>query len=270
MKKVLVVFLLIALLVSLCACSVPANSFMSKSMVNSLSKKIGEPKAVVTLTYTSGKDEYVVKITYKLLFEQAPIAVTRFIQIATKDANSYDNTIIDTLESTNKSYMIMGRYEKREDSGSTKYYNLRTTDNTFAGEFKSNDYSQPKDGYADFKVLSLAMFHEADGDHFNSANGTIIMALGNKITLNSANYAVFAEFESMDVIVNNGEPQPHTKVDSTVLSYLKGLASRTTHPVYDASNESAGSTSVSMISNPPTLSVKILGDYDWTKLPTIR
>ena len=264
MKKVLIAVVLIALLVSLCACSVPSDSFMSKAQVNSLVKRYGEPKAELTLDYKVGNDELKVTVTYKLLLDKAPIAVTRFIQLA--NAGAYDDTVIDTLDTSLK-YMVMGRYKKID----SKYNDMRTADVNFAGEFKSNDYREPKGGYTEFKIFSLAMYHEDNGEHFNSANGTLILALaGEGKTLNSANYAVFAEFESMTVSINGGDPTTHTKVSSSVQSNLMGFNTRAKQDVYDFNNPDASAKSVSMISNAPTLTVKILGEYDWSKLPTIR
>lgn len=271
MKKALVAIVLIALLFTLCACGIPANSFMSKTKVNSLAKKIPNPQAVVTLSYTKGNDNFDVAITYDLLLEQAPIAVIRFIQIASKSENSYENTIVDTLNTSDK-YLVMGRYEKRQDN---KYFNVRTTDSTFIGEFKSNDYREPSNGYAEFKILSLAMFHEkdSDGEHFNSADGTLIMSLANDITLNSANYAVFAQWSSITVVTNGKTEDAKTytrNVPSLVQNHLMGFTSRTTQSIYDASDDGASSVSVSIVSSAPTLSVRILGVDDLKKLPTIR
>lgn len=267
MKKALVALVMIALLVCLCACSVPSNSFMSKAQVNSLLKRYPEPKAVVTLSYKAGNDEFDVSITYKLLLEQAPIAVTRFIQIANKEENGYNNTLVDTLNTSDK-YMIMGRYEQKEDN---KYYNVRTADVNFAGEFKSNDYREPQGGYAEFKMFSLAMYHENDGEHFNSANGTLILALSSEILLNSANYAVFAEFESISVSTNGGEAKSYSKVPSIIRDHLMGFTTRTTYSIYDANDENAGSVSAQIMSTKVTLNVEVFGsDDNWKKLPTIR
>ena len=264
MKKVLVALVMIALLVSLCACSVSPDSFMSKAQVNSLVKKYPNPQAVVTLKYETAGTEFEVMVTYNLMLEKAPIAVTRFIQIA--NADGYNNTLVDTLDAVNKKYMVMGRYEQKDD----KYYNVRSGDTTFAGEFQSNGYRMPTGGYEEFSLFSLAMYHDNNADSFNSANGTLLLALDSNMVLNSANYAVFAEFESMTVRSNDGE-KSYKKVSDMVLNHLKSFSARKANQVvYDSENENASSVSVSIMSTQVTLTVEILGDYDWTKLPTIR
>ena len=271
MKKVLVAFLMVALLFSLCACGVSSDNFMSRSQVSSLVKQYPNPQAVVTLNYeTSTNEKFEVKITYNLLLEQAPLAVTRFIQIA--NDGGYDNTLVDTLDNSSHTYMIMGRYEQRDD----KYYNVRLADTTFAGEFESNKYRMPKGGYTDFSLFSLAMYHDANGESFNSANGTLILALASEtsekpITLNSANYAVFAEYESMTVRIDDGDVNSYKKVSDTVLNHLKNFTTRKSNqPVYDPNDPNASSVAVTIMNTKITLSVEILGNYDWTKLPTIR
>ena len=267
MKKVLVAFVMILLLVSLCACSVPADSFMSRTKVNSLVKNYPEPKAVVTLNYTTGSVNFEVQITYKLLLDKAPIAVTRFIQIANE--GGYDGTLVDTLDTSYK-YLIMGRYGKLD--GESKYYNFRSGDVAFAGEFAQNGYREPSGGYAEFKTLSLAMYHENDGEHFNSANGTLILAL-EKDTLNPANYAVFAEFESVTVREGEGELKsyPEGRVPDYIKSHLLGFTARTTRSVYDLHDENKSPFSVQIMSTEPTLKVTVSGSSDnWKKLPTIR
>ena len=267
MKKVLVAFLMIALLVSLCACSVPAGSFMGRAQVNSLVKKYGTPQAELTIKYEAGADKVVVKVTYDLLLDKAPLAVTRFIQIANE--GGYEDTFIDQLETTYKTYMVMGRYAK-DEVDSKKYYDLRSADVAFAGEFESNKYRQPKGGYAEFKMFSLAMYHENVGEKFDSANGTLILSLSSQTRLNSADYAVFAEFQSMTVYVNEKQTYSYTKVDPSVLANLQSFTTATSHDVYKKDNPNTTTSNVKIISAEPTLSVKILGDSDWSKLPTIR
>ena len=264
MKKVLIALLMVAVLLSLCACTVASGSFMSKAQVNSLVKKYGEPKAELTLNYTTGGTNVEVKITYKLLLEQAPIAVTRFIQIAQDEEAGYNETRIDTYNTT-YNYMIMGRY--RQTDG--KYYDMRAGNVNFAGEFASNDYRKPKAGYAEFKMFSLAMYHEEGGENFDTANGTLILALANK-TLNSDNYTVFAEFESLTRRIGDAEPTQHSKVPNDILANLKGFTQRASKNVYEYGNESAGFKSISIMQSEVKLTVKILGDIDGSKLPTIR
>ena len=262
MKKVLVALVIIALLVSLCACSVPSNSFMSKAQVNSLVKKYPNPQAEITLKYKTGNTNFEVKVTYNLLLDKAPIAVTRFIQIANE--GGYNNTLVDTLNTTYK-YVVMGRYRHEQEG----YYNARSEDVSFAGEFQSNKYRKPKGGYAEFKIFSLAMFHDNDAEHFDAANGAMILALSNQ-TLNSANYAVFAKFDSMKVSTDDGATYAtYDKVASYVRDHLMGFTTRSSKNVYESYKEGAKTVSVSLMSTEVTLNVEILGDYDWSKLPTI-
>lgn len=257
---------MILLLVSLCACTVSPTSFLSKSKVRSLVSSYPEPTAVVTLNYKTGNNDFRVEITYKLLLDKAPLAVTRFIQIA-KDGG-YDGTLIDKYDSSYK-YMVMGRY-KAEDS---KYYNARSKDTTFAGEFKQNGYSMPSGGYADFTFFSLAMYHDEAAKNFDSANGTLILDLSNEESgLNSANYAVFAEFVSMSVYTNDElTTKDRDNVPGYILAHLMGFTGRTTRTVYDSADENARSSSVQILSSEPTLTVEVFGsDDDWKNLPTIR
>ena len=270
MKKVLVALVLVALLVSLCACSVvPSNSFMSKSKVNSLVKHYPEPKAVVTLEYTTGGNKFKVEITYKLLLDKAPIAVTRFIQIANE--GGYENTLVDTVKSssTSKKYAIMGRYANEQNT----YYNLRANDVKFAGEFESNGYREPQGGYAKFKIFSLAMYHGETGEDFDSADGTLILALeGADHTLNPANYAVFAEFESMAIYTNGELTTPiRTTVSGDIQAHLKSFTGVTTRTVHDGQTADAKTSEQKITSTEVKLSVTIADTQDgWSKLPTIR
>ena len=264
MKKVLVAFVMILLLLSLCACSVPANSFMSRAQASSLAKKYPNPQAVLTLTYKTDGKTIEMKITYDLLLAQAPIAVTRFIQLANEGA--YDGTVVDTYDSTYK-YVVMGRYGKDEEDN--RWYDYRSADITFAGEFEQNGYRAPRDGYAQFETYSLAMYHENSGSQFDSANGTFLLALKSD-TLNSSNYAVFAHFASM-TILTDGEvtTQETTSKRPQLNDKMTSLTGRTTRTVYDV--DGSNSRSVQIVSSEVTLTVEISETPDgWKKLPTIR
>lgn len=272
MKKVLTALLLISLLFALCACGgtgghVSAESFMSRAKVNSLVKRYGEkPQAELTLSYTSSGDEVVVKVVYDLLLEQAPLAVTRFIQIANE--GGYEGTLADTLNKDHD-YIVMGRYKKFDDDN--YYYDVRGGQTTFAGEFKQNDYKQPKGGYATFGMFSLAMYHANDGAQFDAANGTLILSLTSdeKKVLNSANYAVFAQLASISVKVGKGELVDYRKVPSFVRENLYGFSARVTRKVYDRYDDTKGYVSVQMMSTAVKLHVEMLGNHDWSKLPKI-
>ena len=265
------------MLFTVCACSyVPSTSFLSRSQLNSLIKAYGTDTLQAEVTLTYDKSDYgdtkqrEVTITYNLLLDKAPLAVIRFIQLANEGV--YENTLIDTYDSTYY-YMVMGRYagiKESESSNSYKYYN-RQSDRTFAGEFRQNKYGEPEGGYAQFSTFSLAMYHanKADGSSFDQANGTLILAL-DKVSLNSNNYAVFAQFSSLtyklDGVVQGSEDR--TKVPDNIMTDLKSFSSTTARTVL-ASEEDTVGTSIRMLSTRVFLSVRILGDYDWNKLPQI-
>ena len=268
MKKVLVAIVLITLLVSLCACGVSHNSFMSRAKVNQLVKSYPNPQAEVTFKYETAGNNYQVKVTYNLLLDKAPIAVTRFIQLAIDGA--YDDTLVDTLDSSKK-YVVMGRYQKNAEDG--KYYKVRTADVTFAGEFESNEYREPSGGYAQFALYSLAMYHENKGEEFDSANGTLMLALTSDI--NAANYAVFAEYASMTILTNDViTTENATSRRPQLRDNLLSFSFRTSRDVYDANDPDVSSERISILttekSTNVTITVKILGEYDWKKLPTIH
>lgn len=271
--KVLTVLMVALLLVSLCACSyVPSTRFMSRMQVNSLVKEYGTPQAVVTLNYEINSQKVEVKILYNLLLEKTPLATVRFIQLANE--GFYDDTVIDTYNSTYK-YMIMGRYAYRESElqENKMLYFRNESDVTFKGEFKSNAYDEPSDGYAQFSILSLAMYHDdatSDIENFDKASGALIMAVANK-TLNSDNYAVFAEMVSVTLQNNDADPITYDgKVPSQLFSNLTYFTSRSSRNVYDDMTEEHYS-SISLMSTRVTIHVEILGgsgDY-WSKLPSI-
>ena len=282
MKKALVILVLVILLFSICACSyVPSKRFMSRSQVNSLVNEYGTPQAVVTLSYEM-KDggvekNFEIKLTYDLLLSQTPLAVIRFIQLANE--GYYNDTLIDTYNST-YNYMIMGRYiykdsvvsEKENDK--TCYVN-NALDVTFKGEFASNNYREPKDGYAQFNSFSLAMFHDEykneKNTNFDSANGALILALDEE-TLNSNNYAVFAHMVSMSY-KSGDKPavtMPNGGVHPQALANLKSFTQRINDRiVYTDTTEETKVPSFYMMKQIVTVQVEIVGNNDWSKLPRI-
>ena len=273
MKKVLVILVLVIMLVSICACSyVPSTRFISRSQVNSLVKEYGTPQAQLTINYTINNKDYEVVVTYNLLLGQTPLAVIRFIQLANE--GYYNDTIIDTYNST-YNYMILGRYIYKESvvtESKMNYYVNNNLDVTFKGEFASNKYREPKDGYAQFNIFSLAMYHDestSDNANFDTANGALILATSSK-TLNSNNYAVFAEMVSMSYKSGDSDPTVTTKVNSTALANLTSFTSRTSaRKIYTDETEEKTIPSFSMMNQTVTIQVKILGDNDWSKLPRI-
>ena len=271
MKKLLIVLLSVALLATLCACNyVPSTRFMSSAQVNALTKKYDKPQAELTLNYRTGSTDVEVKVVYDLLLSQTPIATVRFIQLV--NDGFYESTFMDNYDSTNK-YLTFGRYVyvQSKQNESKNVYLKNPMDVTFKGEFKSNGYRQPKEGYAQFSLLSLAMYHDAwteSNNTFDSANGYLIMAMANQ-TLNSDNYAVFATVNSITVKYGDKEATSHSNLPSDVNSILT-KTSKTSYTVYDDDSET-NSTSVSLLSesNRVKVHIEILGDYDWSALPKI-
>ncbi len=277
MKKILVVLMIVMMLATLCACNyVPSTRFLSKAQVNAIAGNFDDPQAEMTLNYTSNGENVEVKITYNLLLTKTPLAAIRFIQLTNE--GFYDDTVVDYYNSTNH-YWTLGRYRYEESKIQTQgkmVYLQNPCDKTFKGEFESNGYGMPKGGYAKFRILSLAMYYEpwTETDNtFDTANGHLIMSAANESsnasTLNSANYAVFAEMDSISVRrTTDGEFQTFGKVPSDILSQLTGFTSRTSRDVYDDDSE-ANKTSVSLMTTVVKIHVKMLGDYDWSKLPRV-
>ena len=279
LKRVLVLVVLAVVLVSVCACNtVPAKRFMSNSMVKKLTNEFNGVQAEVTLSYEirdgGVKKQFEIKIVYDLLVGQAPIAVTRFIQLA--NDGYYNDSIIDTYNQTYR-YMVMGRYLYKDSvvSENKQNYYANKTMPTFKGEFKSNNYSEPTGGYAQFESYSLAMYHEeskSDNANFDTAQGALILALDN--TLNSNNYAVFAHMYSTTYTVIDGDNvtsvehigKMHGMAETNLKSFT--ATSRRTS-VYTDATEEHKLPSVTMMDQLVTVKVRILGDYDWSKLPQI-
>ncbi len=275
MKKfsiAVVAVLLTLMLIVMCACtSVPATRFMTRAQVNSLSKQFPNPQAEVTLNYTISNKKLEVKIVYDLLLSQTPLATIRFIQLANE--GFYDDTVIDTYNSTNR-YMVLGRYIYKESKVSEKsemHYYQNPASVTFKGEFKSNGYREPSEGYAQFKIFSLAMYHDEWTDTNNTAdtaNGWLMLATANQ-TVNPDNYAVFAHMSSISYKIGDGDyGNSTTKVPSIIMDNLDDFTSRTSKTVYDDDSET-NSESISLMSTIVTVHIKILGNYDWSTLPRI-
>lgn len=264
MKKFLVVLLLAALMLTLCACNtVPSTRFLSSAQIESAARICETPQAEVTLTYSVNNTSVKVCIVYDLLLRQAPLATLRFIELV--NDGFYDNTVADTYNST-YGYLIMGRYSYVAES--KKYY-MHPSEETFKGEFKSNSYPQPADGYARFKMASLAMYHEdwtEENNTFDSANGYLMLMLSSE-KLNPDNYAVFAYLSSVTVTRDGKESDPFTTIPSDVYTNLTST-SRTTRAVYNA--DETTTQSVSMLSTLVTIQARMLGDYDWSALPKVR
>lgn len=270
MKKVLLAIMMLAVMVSISACAVvPSDSFLPRYRVASLAKEYGTPQAEVTFSYDVSGTHVEVIVTYNLLLDQTPLAVIRFIQLANE--GFYNGSLVDEYKSDSR-YVIMGRYSYLDSTlqEGQKYYQNKS-DVTFAGEFATNGYKEPSKGYAQFEPLSLAMYHDPDGESFNSADGALIMALDKQEhTLNYTNYAVFAQLDHMCIRYSNGDEveYPAGKISPDFIANLKSFTSKTSHTVYTDKQESS-SFSRSIMSVKVMLTVRILGNNDWSDLPQI-
>ena len=272
MKKILVILMIALMLATLCACSyVPATRFMSTVQVNSLAKKFDDPQVELTLDYTAKNGTKMqVVIVYKLLLTQTPLAVIRFVQLV--NDGFYDNTFVDSYVSQYH-YVTMGRYLYKPSTvqqNNPNAYFQNASEQTFKGEFKSNGYKEPKDGYAQFKILSLAMYHAdytEEDNNFDAANGYLIMALSAN-SLNSDNYAVFAEMNS--VTIKRGDSEPVTYTNRAPDDFVQNLSNtdRDSKRVYKDVSEQDFST-ISMMRIHVSVQFRLLGDYDWSKLPKV-
>lgn len=271
MKKFLRVLALVMcamLLFSLVACNGPKT--ISASKAKRLIDKYGIPQAQLTLNFTSNGKKMKYVITYDLLMDKTPTTVVNFINLV--ENKFYDNVIFQTYNSSQNFYRAAG-YSYREDSEGKSKVVENVSGITIPGEFESNLYSEPKGGYADFSMFSLAMYHENTADKFDSANGELIFSTGDSVTLNASNYAVFAKMVSLSVYTGDDEtPQTYTgKISEWALTALTKINSASSCNVTTAEGDSK---SVSLIhsSNIPRLvfSIEMLGGEWSSKLPKVN
>lgn len=268
MKKVVTTIVSLVMcfvmLFALCACN--QQGFLSKAQANRLYKTYGRPEAEMTIKYKKNSVNYEIRVVYSLLLDKTPIAVTNFINLV--NSGAYDNSIVDSYKSSYH-YVTMGKYKYEDD----RYYN-NTLAKEFVGEFESNGYREPDDGYSKFSILSLAMYHDESSDdrYFNTANGALILATSDS-TLNANNYAVFAEMKSLTFVVtdDNGSrilAENVKRVPDDVRKHLESF-STASQTIYE-SKESETSHSISIISTVVSLTVKMVdADTDWSKLPKV-
>ena len=239
---------------------------------NSLAKKFDDPRAELTLKYTAKNGTQMeVVIVYKLLLAQTPLATIRFIELVNE--GFYNDTFVDSYISQYH-YVTLGRYLYKNSTvqeNNPKVYLQNPSELTFKGEFKSNGYKEPKAGYAQFKMLSLAMYHgdyTEENNNFDSANGYLIMALSTTNMLNSENYAVFAEMQT--VTLRRGEQDPVTYTNRAPDDFVQNLCNtdRDSKRVYADVDETNYST-VSMMRIHVSVQFRLLGDYDWSQLPGV-
>lgn len=289
MKKVLRVFALlmcVMLLLSLVACNGP--SFMSASKVKKLVKDFGTPQAKMMLKFKLDSKEYRYVITYDLLLDKAPITVINFINLVLD--GFYDNAILDTYNSSNN-YFLAARYAYRVsgDADSAKMeVEYNSSGITMAGEFKSNGYAEPEGGYAQFSILSLAMYHEVENgkdnsEKFNSANGALVLSTATsssetKMPLNYKNYAVFAEISSVSVFEGDNENASYThsgddRIAGEWLSYLTKSTNTYSFsvPTVDGDTKSVQIMGTSSTVPRYVFSIEMLDEgRDWSKLPKVN
>lgn len=273
MKKVLIVILCAMLLFSFAACN--STGFMSASKVKKVVKELGTstPQAEMTLKFKSNGKEMTYVITYDLLLDKAPIAVINFINLV--NDGFYDNAILDSYVSQYNCY-IGARYAYRADGEGKLEGKQNTNENTFIGEFKSNNYPEPEGGYAQFSMFSLAMYHGELATDFDSANGAFILTTSETGTRNANNYAVFAKMNSIS-IYRDDETEPLAtykdgNMSSTYLKQMKDLNGRTYSIDMHAEDGTSNSVTVLGSSKIPTFvfSIKMLGNSDWSILPKVN
>lgn len=272
MKKVLQIMAFVmcaVLLVSLTACAAP--SFMSASKTQRAVKEFGTPQAKMTLNFTTGKGEKKrYEITYDLLLDKTPVTVINFINLV--NDGFYQDVMFQTYNST-YNYYIAGAYSYRKLGEDTS---ARVRENnsgvTMIGEFKTNNFREPKGGYEPFSVFSLAMYHVNTAENFNSANGTLIFSAGATNTLNHTNYAVFARMNSIEIYEEESETPVSKHLSSTYLQILTALTNTYSFNVTTASGDSEPITLLGQSSSIPrfVFSIEMLGDKDWSKLPKVN
>ncbi len=280
MKKVLIILLCAIMLLTFTACN--GNDFLSAGETKSLLKKVGgkNPQAQMTLSYQVGKDSskqtVTLEIVYEILLDKTPITAVNFIN-AVQDG-FYSDVLVHSNQST-YNYMIAGGYYKKDivstnDNGeevtTTKFYQQSLP--SFVGEIAGNGFAEPRgekvdgDSYTKFDVFSLAMYHADGANYFNSADGRLVISTSSQTKLSHLNYAVFAKMISIVVKVD-GE-QISTDIPSWVLTTLDSSTSTTKRTIYDK-DDVKQSAQVSILSPEIIIDIKMLGDVDWSVLPTI-
>lgn len=261
MKRLLVVIMCLALLFCLVAC----NGFMSTSKVEKFIADNGTPQAEMSIKYTINKQDIELRIVYNILLDKTPIASINFINLV--NDGFYEEAVWDNYYSS-LNYLVGARYKYDSEAG--RYEEL-PSNKAFIGEFASNRYPEPNGGYAKFKTLSLAMYHGDTANDFNSANGALILAASSQ-TLQSSNYAVFAEMVEVQVYKDNNfiqrYDQQHLSGDIIAQLTQASVTSRTVTLTNGstASRNILGDSKVTRY----VMSVKMLGEnIDWSKLPKV-
>ena len=280
MKKILIIVLCAIMLLSFTACN--NQGFLSAGKTKALLKDVGgkNPQAQMTLTFKAGsgsaQQTVTLEIVYEILLDKTPITAVNFIN-AVQDG-FYNNVLVHTNQAS-YNYMVAGGYyrkdttstnDKGEEVTTSKYYKQEIP--AFLGEIAGNGFAEPEgekvdgDSYTKFDVFSLAMFHADGTNYFNSADGKLVIATSSQIKLSHLNYAVFAKMVSIVVKVDG--QQVSTEVENWVLAALKGCTATTKRNIYDK-DDVKQSAQVSILSPDITIDIKMLGDIDWSVLPTI-
>ena len=267
MKKILAVIMCVMLLVTFAACT--SAGFMSASKVNRVVKEFGVPQAELTLNFTSNRKKMTYVITYDLLLDKAPITTINFINLV--NDGFYNDAIFDRYDSSSN-YYLGGRYayRKAEESSSAKGYK-NESGITIKGEFKTNLYPEPKSGYAQFSMCSLAMYHGTSEDDFNAANGTLIFSTSESKSLKATNYAVFAAMSSIAIYADG---ELINKYDNMPSTYHAQMTTLTTTTKCSMLNDNGDTESIDVLGAGGVprfiFSIKMLGDSDWSKLPKVN
>ena len=266
MKKILLVLTVALLLLCLVGCN--ANGFMSASKVNKLTSEFGTPQAELSIKYTVNKQEMELRITYNILLDKTPIAAISFINLV--NDGFYNDAVLETYDSR-LNYIVGARYKYTSvDEGKTYKYIQNVKTEPFAGEFASNGYRAPKSGYAEFKKLSLAMYHDGTADDFNQGNGALIIATSSN-TLKSSNYAVFAEMVELQLYKDGSFSQRYDvqHLPDDVINPLRVSSTSRSVTMLDGSTASKNILGGSNITR-FVLSAKMLTEADWSKLPKVN
>lgn len=272
--KLLAVVMCAVLLASLTAC----GGFMPSSQVKKAVREFGTPQAEMTLTFSTSSHSYKYVIVYDLLLDKTPITTINFINLV--NDGFYNDAIFESYNSSNN-YFLAGRYTYRKESDdSDKRKGVENVSGiTMVGEFEVNKYPEPKGGYEQFSLFSLAMYHENSAENVDSANGALIFSTASSASeinkpLNYSNYAVFARMVSIAIYEGDAQTPieyPADKVNSLYLDVLTKQTSTTSCSMTVADGDSKSVTVLGKSSTPTFLfSIKMLGEKDWTKLPKVN
>lgn len=267
MKKILIIVMCVVLLVCLVSCN--GAGFMSASRVKKAVADFGTPQAEMTLEFTTNNKKMKYVITYDLLLDKTPITTINFINLV--ESGFYTNAIMDSYNSS-QNYYTAGRFVYDKDAATDEKIRDNESGKKFIGEFKTNNYSEPEGGYAQFSMFSLAMYHDGKGESFNDGNGTLIFTTSESSTLKASNYAVFAKVNKLEIY--QGDDLLNTyeggKISSMYLDQMTKLTGKPNMKVLNSANV-ARDVSILGLSGTPyfVFSIKMLGDKDWTKLPKV-